>query len=437
MASIVNEGNGRRMIEFILPNGTRGRIRLGQMNRDNATKFKARLLDLLASKRSGGKLDDETQTWLTGMDDKTHKRLVRLGLAATRQPVATTAPVEVIRLGQFIAGYIAKRTDVKPNTLMNLRRAETELLAFFKADKPLADITPAAAQDYARQLTTPKDKDGRGMSINTARRLCGRAKQLFRYACLDRLIADNPFTGIDSRVKCNKARQFFITRAMADTVIAACPDAQWRLIFALSRYGGLRCPSETLSLKWGDIDFDRGRIRVPSPKTERYEGQEERIIPLFPELREPLMDAFTQAEPGTNFVITRYRGPNLRTGFERIVAKAGLTPWPKLFHNLRSSRATELAQTHPAHVVCAWLGNTEAVAEEHYLQVTEADFEKAAHFPGQHTTAQVGNAQKSAKPNTQNPTEIPTHAELCESVPTETMPPVGIEPTRPFEVNGF
>lgn len=26
---------------------------------------------------------------------------------------------------------------------------------------------------------------------------------------------------------------------------------------------------------------------------------------------------------------------NLRTTFEKIVRRAGLTPWPKLFHNLR------------------------------------------------------------------------------------------------------
>ena len=31
----------------------------------------------------------------------------------------------------------------------------------------------------------------------------------------------------------------------------------------------------------------------------------------------------------------------------------------------------------PAHVVCGWIGNSEAVALKHYLQVTDAHFEKA------------------------------------------------------------
>jgi len=38
---------------------------------------------------------------------------------------------------------------------------------------------------------------------------------------------------------------------------------------------------------------------------------------------------------------------------------------PKLFQNLRSTRETELMETYPAHVVCAWIGNSEAVARKH------------------------------------------------------------------------
>jgi hypothetical protein len=45
-----------------------------------------------------------------------------------------------------------------------------------------------------------------------------------------------------------------------------------------------------------------------------------------------------------------WRNVNLRTQFERIVKHAGLKKWPRLFHNLRSSRQTELAETFPSHV---------------------------------------------------------------------------------------
>ena len=109
-------------------------------------------------------------------------------------------------------------------------------------------------------------------------------------------------------------------------MLDACPDAQWKLLFALSRYGGLRCPSEHLALKWADVDWEQNRIRVPSPKTEHHEGKESRIVPLFPELRPYLLQVFEQAEPGTEYVITRYRdsASNLRTQIGRIIRKAGL-----------------------------------------------------------------------------------------------------------------
>jgi len=85
-----------------------------------------------------------------------------------------------------------------------------------------------------------------------------------------------------------------------------------------------------------------------------------------------LKDAFERAPEGTVFLINRYRdgNQNLRTQLQRIIRRAGLTPWPKLFHNLRASRETELAAAYPIHFVCAWIGNTERIAAKHYLPVT-------------------------------------------------------------------
>ena len=72
-----------------------------------------------------------------------------------------------------------------------------------------------------------------------------------------------------------------------------------------------------------------------------------------------------------------WRNCNLRTQFQRIIKRAGLKPWPRLFHNLRASRETELAAEHSLHVVTAWMGNTPRIAAKHYLMVTDADFAKA------------------------------------------------------------
>ena len=127
-------------------------------------------------------------------------------------------------------------------------------------------------------------------------------------------------------------------------------------------------------------------------------------------------------------MITRYRNSNtnLRTQLQRIIAKAGLKSWPKLWQNLRATRETELAETYPMHVVCAWIGDTQAVAQKHYLQVTDEHYE-AAQNP-----AQQAHAKDSS--TSQERTRIPDFSEEGDEVRLPTSRKVGatgLEPVTP------
>jgi hypothetical protein len=53
-------------------------------------------------------------------------------------------------------------------------------------------------------------------------------------------------------------------------------------------------------------------------------------------------------------------------------------PLPKLFMNLRASRATELVADHPGHVAAEWLGHSDKIATKHYWRTTDVDFDRAA-----------------------------------------------------------
>ncbi len=157
----------------------------------------------------------------------------------------------------------------------------------------------------------------------------------FRAAKKRKLIADNPFAEVSAKAVMRQDRQRFITREETDRLLAVC-NPTWRVIVALSRYGGLRCPSEVLSLRWQDVDWEAGRIVVQSPKTEHHVGKASRTIPLFAELRPILAEAFDLAPEGAVYVVdgnhrdaantaSGWRNCNLRTQFERIVKRAGLT----------------------------------------------------------------------------------------------------------------
>ncbi len=210
----------------------------------------------------------------------------------------------------------------------------------------MGDITEGDAEDWQRHL------EQRCLAEATRCKACGVARQMFKDAV--------------------KAKRI-------EAVLAACPNPEWRVIVALGRYGGLRCPSETLTLKWADIDWEKQRSRVPSPKSADRPGKGERFIPLFKKLAPHLEAAFDVAPEGAEYVVAKYRSgaKNLRTQFEKIIRRAGLTPWPRLMHNLRSSRQTELTDRFPDHVVAGWLGNSVEVARRHYLQTTDEHFAAA------------------------------------------------------------
>ena len=86
---------------------------------------------------------------------------------------------------------------------------------------------------------------------------------------------------------------------------------------------------------------------------------------------------------------------------QRIIRRAGLEPWPKLWQNLRSTRETELADRFPAHVASKWIGNSVAVATKHYLQTTEDHFTQAA-----------GGGRGGGAEAVRNPVQQP-HAAAC------------------------
>lgn len=441
MASLANDPGGRRRILFHDRDGKRRTIRLGKLSKRDAETIRVRIEHLVAASIAGTAPEGETSRWLADIGDDLHGKLSAVGLAEEREKAAGET------LGAFLDSYFAERKATrKPNTLIVWGQTRRCLTDYFGERKPLRDITPGDADAFREHLrSTPAAIGGKPLSENTVRRRCGFAKQFLRAAVRKRLIDANPFDGIEgTTVKSNRSRDYFLTRADADAVLAACPDLEWKLIFSLSRYGGLRCPSEHLALTWGDIDWERGRIRVTSPKTEHHAGREERTIPLFPELRPLLSDAFDAALEGEAFIITRYRSAtqNLRTQFQRIIRRAGLTPWPRLFHNLRATRQTELAATYPIHVVCRWIGNSEAVAQEHYLTVTDADFHRAvtepvqvAQNPAQYTTEFSSNETQRTKPAHEKTPGFPGVSEHCESMQCTFVDRGRIElPTPGFSV---
>lgn len=373
MASIVNDPDGRRRILFVNADGDRKTIRLGKCDRKTAESFCRHVEALLAAKQTGESLKPITTAWLAGIGTKFRDRLAVVGLIDTPKRVA---------LGEFLKSYVLSRPDVKPATLEVWQQPCRNLTEFFGEDKPLRSITTGDCDQFKAWLLTQK------LAAATVAKRLAFARTFLHVARKHRLIDANPFCEVKIPTANVSARQRFIDRDAVQKLLDMA-NPTWRTIIALARFGGLRCPSEVLSLEWRHVDWDRGRLTVPSPKTDRYDGKASRTIPLFPELRAHLTEAFELAESGQTHVIggnhlAKATGPNgwkncnLRTTFEKLVKRAGLEPWPRLFHNLRSSRETELLEEFPVHVVALWMGHDAKVSLKHYAQTTEEHFDRAA-----------------------------------------------------------
>jgi integrase len=387
MATIGNDPNGYRRILFVAGDGSRKTIRLGKVTLKQAEAFKVKVEALVGAGITGS-MDDETSRWLAAMDDKMHARLAAVGLVKARGGCRAA-------LGVFVDEYLAQRTDVKPGTMIVMKQARRWLVAFLGENKPLAQITPGDADAYRAHLLGAKRAKA------TVVKWCRYARHFFQVACRRRLITENPFGHIKGSIRGNPARRVFVQAVDVCKVIDAANDPQWKLLIALARWGGLRIPSEALALTWGDVDFAHQRFTVRASKTEHHADGGIRLVPMFPELVAHFQAVFDAAPEGSTHVITRYRGPgqNLRTQLVRFITAAGLKPWPKPWQNMRASRATDLADQFPSHVCAAWLGHTEAVANEFYRQVTDEHFAKAqdgaAQIPAQYA-AESGSMRKKA-----------------------------------------
>ncbi len=135
-------------------------------------------------------------------------------------------------------------------------------------------------------------------------------------------------------------------------------------------------------MKWSEVNWERGVFTVHSPKTSRY-GKGVRQCPIFPELLPFFQEARAVASGDVDRIFPDIRGSdqNLRTWLERLILRAGASPWPKPWQNLRATRATELANEFPSHVCCSWLGHSEAIADANYRMTTDQHVEAATKKP--------------------------------------------------------
>jgi integrase len=381
MASLAISKNGHVRILFYDTDKKRKAIHLRSCSRKDAETVKAKVEELLYSRLASSAPRADLAAWLSIISEPLRQKLEKVGLIDS----AESKKPKVVKLGDYLKGYFESRSmDVKLSSSTVFSHTHKRLVEHFGYDTPISEITAIQARDFRKWLTSTnkrnKAKEGEttvGLAANTVRRRMGFCKQVFGQALEDGIIDRNPFKGIASSVRANKERQVYVDRQTIDQVLAKAPNARWRALIVLARYAALRVPSEIAKLKWDHVQFDKKRILVvDSSKNERHANRAIRRIPMLPMIEAELLAWFSEGPAGEYVFPCIAQDTNLRTTLEKIITRAAVAPWPKLWQNLRASGCTDFARTEPSHIAAAICGHTEQIAREHYWTAEESDLDR-------------------------------------------------------------
>lgn len=335
---------------------------------------------------TGGKVGKATAGFIADMTEDLKARFISAGLLEESASVT---------LEELFKRFLEAPSERKESTERTYITVKKRFFAFFAPDMRPDELTKQDGEAWKQWLKS------REYSTASIAGCFQRVAAVFNWGVDNGLIEANPFKGIKRGSMVNPNRLFYVPMDWYEKLLEACPCQTWRTILALCRIAGLRNPSETLRLTWQDVDWEKKSILVHSPKTEHHAGKESRLIPMFPKLEEELKAQWELTEEGGSpYVIDSYRdtAANMRTQFHRIIFRAGLPEWERCFQNLRASASTDIEAEYGAVAESEWVGHSTQTARRHYLQVTDALFQKANGGAGNPAGAVETNGERETSP---------------------------------------
>ena len=293
-----------------------------------------------------------------------------------------------------------------PRTVRNYKNTlDKGLLTYLDRDRQIESVEAETLIDFINRSS----QDYRDSTVHNQIK---RAKALFQFAVDEGYIASNPFQTKKLRELCS----LFTTKLAADreqtqteymtpeeverllhcrkSLRSELEDKEWNALIWLLRYGGNRV-SSYLVMRWSDINFETGQIRLRmklTGKTRKFTKGNKRTetVPLFAELVAPLMELRADQPEGTEYVLnkignldqkpefetTNAKGERIRQGrwetnlsttFRKILKRNGFKVWSQPFHAFRAYRGAELDRSGASQIeLDSWIGNSAEVRKRHY-----------------------------------------------------------------------
>lgn len=252
------------------------------------------------------------------------------------QPPAPPLPSSSTLAGFRVEFLAYARTAFAPGTVDMYAHALGSVQTLM-GDRPLGSVSARDADAYkARRI-----KEGRSpVSLNIELRTLRAA---FQTAVRWGLLEKNPWKEV-SLVRIPERQPVYFTREQFGKLLGAVRKPWLRDLIVACVSTGLR-RGEVLNLRWSDVDWDSGVLKIQSSTAFRTKAGKRRAVPINETLRELLLRRLRSRT--CDHVFTDESGPvrpdHFTHSFKKAVRAAGL-PDALHVHSLRHSFATWLVQ---------------------------------------------------------------------------------------------
>jgi integrase len=323
----------------------------------------------------------KTLKWVSKQSQDTIKKLASLGFwEDDRESIPT-------RFDDFVAYFVSQKKSLPRKAEIVSERFSQYLAQDHKfTDSKGETRTVKGRKNPLLSSITKADAKGfyhwylENFAQGHANRSMGYMREVFNAAIQNKLVSQNVFVSSDTPATVKAVEEKFryvtneesemILEAIGDDPVAACA-------FVLMRYLGFRNCSELNALKYCDIDWDAGQIKIWDSKRKRF-----RYPPILPVIEPFLLRACEAMKPRQTHVLPktsnkvyrdRYVGKYGNGGY---LGKAGIEVWDSLFVQLRKSAAQDLYDLNlGAYVVEEWLGHSPEVSKQFYKRVNRTHYD--------------------------------------------------------------
>lgn len=317
-------------------------IRLGHVAEKDAKAFADNVETLIGYVSRRLVVPPALADWADRLSDR-HAKPLRAAGVLRGDPLPKT-------VGQLVADELALSATKAKRTQLAYRAFGASLVEHFGADYPVASVSPEDGRRFADWLAQRYAPTTTGAKLRFAQRLFGRL-------VAEGVLRKNP---VDARGTAlhDDARDRYVAPDEVDQLLRAIADPEFAAVVVLSRYAGLRVPSE-LAIRWADVGDTT--FRVFARKTQRW-----RSIPLFPAIAQRLATLPRTADVCLPGVVARgasFCGDRLASAYR----DAGIPgPPPKPWINYRASAERDLLASYPIDDVASWLGHSPSTALRSY-----------------------------------------------------------------------